>query len=54
MILAFHNIIDYGGHLFFKRIVDKKSDNIELEVIPKTNEEYTSVSNGCIFFIDSY
>ena len=32
----------------------KKPDNINVNVIPKTNEEYISVSYGCIRFIDSY
>ena len=28
--------------------------NINLSVIPKTNEEYISVTYGCLRFIDSY
>ena len=38
----------------FKKLIDKKPDNINLNVIPKTNEEYISVTYGCIKFIDSY
>ena len=40
--------------MFFKKSVDKKNDKVEFEVIPKTNEEYISVTYGCIRFIDSY
>ena len=40
--------------MFFKKVVDKKNDKVDFENIPKTNEEYISVSYGCIRFIDSY
>ena len=40
--------------MFFKKLVDKKKDKVDLEIIPKTNEEYISVTYGCIRFIDSY
>ena len=40
--------------MFFKKLVDKKKDKVEFENIPKTNEEYISVTYGCIRFIDSY
>ena len=39
--------------MFFKK-VDKKKDKIDFDIIPKTNEEYISVTYGCIRFIDSY
>ena len=39
---------------FFKNLVDKKKDKVDFETIPKTNEEYISVTYGCIRFIDSY
>ena len=35
-------------------MVDKKKDNVEFEIILKTNEEHISVKYGCIRFIDSY
>ena len=35
-------------------LVDLKKDKVEFENTPKTNEEYISVKNGCIRFIDSY
>ena len=31
-----------------------KNDKVKFEIIPKTNEEYISVTYGCIRFIDSY
>ena len=40
--------------MFFKKLVDKNNDKVNFDNIPKTNEEYISVSCGCIRFIDSY
>ena len=34
-------------------MVDKKKDKIDFEIILETNEEYISVTYGCIRFIDS-
>ena len=50
----FHNFSIYDCHMFFKKVVDKKKDKVEFDIIPKTNEEYISVTYGCIRFIDSY
>ena len=49
----FHNFSNYDCHMFFKKLVDKKKDKVDFEIIPKTNEEYMSVTYGCIRFIDS-
>ena len=51
---VFHNFSNYDCQMFFKKIDDKKKDKVEIEIIPKTNEEYISVTYGCIRFIDSY
>ena len=40
--------------MFFKKLVVKKNDKVKFDIIPKTNEEYISVTYGCIRFIDSY
>ena len=40
--------------MFFKKLVDKKDDKVKFDIIPKKNEEYISVTYGCIRFIDSY
>ena len=40
--------------MFFKKLVDKKKDKVDFDIIPKTIEEYISVTYGCIRFIDSY
>ena len=40
--------------MFFKKLVDKKNDEVKFDILPKTNEEYISVTYGCIRFIDSY
>ena len=50
----FHNFSNYDCHMFFKKLVDKKNDKVKFDIIPKTNEEYISVTYGCIKFIDSY
>ena len=51
---VFHNFIKYDCHLFFKKLVDMKNDKVKFDIKPKTNEEYISVTYGCIRFIDSY
>ena len=51
---VFHNFSNYDCHMFFKKLVDKKKDKVDFDMIPKTNEEYISVTYGCIRFIDSY
>ena len=50
----FHSFSNYDCHMFFKKLVDKKNDKVKFDIIPKTNEEYISVTYGCIRFIDSY
>ena len=40
--------------MFLKKLVDKKNDKVIFDIIPKTNEEYISVTSGCIRFMDSY
>ena len=39
---------------FFKKIGRQKNDKVECDIIPKTNEEFLSVTFGCIRFIKSY
>ena len=50
----FHNFSNYDCHMFFKKLVDEKNDKVKFDIIPKTNEEYISVTYDCIRFIDSY
>ena len=50
----FHNFSNYDSHMFFKKLVDKKNDKVKFDIIPKTNEEYISVTYGCTRFLDSY
>ena len=50
----FHNFSNYDWHLFFKRLIDKKNDKVKFDKIPKTNEEYISITYGCLTFIDTY
>ena len=35
-------------------MVGKKNEKVKFDIIPKTNEEYISISSVCIRFIDSY
>ena len=41
-------------HPFSQKLVDKKNDKLKFSIIPKTNEEYISSTNGSIRFIDNY
>ena len=50
----FHNFSNYDCHMFFMKLVNKRKDKVDFDIIPKTNEEYISVTYGCIKFIDSY
>ena len=51
---VFYNFCIYDIHLFLKKVIDKNKDKVEFEIVPKTKEEYISVTYGCIKFIDSY
>ena len=50
---AFQNFSNYDSHMFFQKLVDIKK-RVKFKIIPKTNEKYIAVKNGCIRFIDSY
>ena len=50
----FQNLSNYDSHMFFKKMVDKKKDKVEFDIIPKTNEENISVTYGCLRFTDSF
>ena len=50
----FHKFKNYDCHLFFKKLVDKTNDKAKIVIIPKTNEEYISITYGCIRIIDCY
>ena len=54
ILFIFHNFCNYDSHMFFKKLFDKMNDKVIFDIIPKTNEEYISVTYGCIIFIDSY
>ena len=49
-----HNFSNYDCHMLFRNLVDEKNHKVKLDIIPKTNEEYISVTYGCIRFIYSY
>ena len=40
--------------MFFKKLVHRKNDQVEFEMITKTNEKYISVTYGRIRLMDSY
>ena len=50
----FHNFSNYDCHMFFEKLVDKKKATVKFDIVPKTNEEYISVTYSCTSFIDSY
>ena len=50
--IIFHNLEGYDGHLIFREFNNFK--NIDIQVIPKTNERYMSIIvNNSIVFLDS-
>ena len=49
----FHNFSNYDCHLFFKKLVEKKNNKVKIDFIPRTKEEYSSVTYCCIRVIDS-
>ena len=51
---VFLNFSNFDCQMFFKNLVNKKNYKVNFDIIPKTNEEYISVTYGCIRFIDSY
>ena len=40
----FHIFSNYDCNMFFKKLVYKKKDKVDFEIITKTNEEYISVT----------
>ena len=52
--VGLHNFSNYDCHMFFKTLVDRKKDEIDFKILPKTDEKYISVTYGCIKFIDTY
>ena len=52
--IIFHNCSKYDCHMSFKKLVDKKKDEVDFDFIAKTNEEYISVSCDCIRFTHKY
>ena len=51
---VFHKFSTYDCHTFVKNLVDEKIDELKFKIIPKTNEEYISVTYGWISCKDSY
>ena len=52
LAIIFHNLEGYDGHLIFRELNNFK--NIDIQVIPKTNESYMSIIvNKNIIFSDS-
>ena len=41
-------------YLFFKNLIDKKKHEVKLNNFPKRNEDYKTVTYGCIQFLDSF
>ena len=40
--------------MFFRKLFVMKNDKVNFDIIFKKNEEYISITNGCIQFILSY
>ena len=52
--LKFHSFSNNDCHMFFKRLVELRTDKVNIDIIPKRNENIKSVTYGCISFVDSY
>ena len=50
----YHNSSYYDCHIFFRKLFDRKKDKVEFNIIPKTNEKYSSVLFGCVRLILSF
>ena len=50
----FNNFSIYDCHMCFKKLLDKKKNKVKFHNIPKTNEEYISVTYGCMRFVDTF
>ena len=52
MPISFHNLEGYDGHLIFRQLNNFK--DIDIQVIPKTNERYMSIIvDNSVIFLDS-
>ena len=40
----FHKFKNYDCNMFFRKLVDKKNERVNFDNIPKTNEEYITVT----------
>ena len=40
--------------MFFKQLVVKDKYKVKFDLIPKTNEDYISLTNGCMGFSEIY
>ena len=54
ILFVFNNFSNDDCHLFLKNLIDEKNDKVKLDNVPKTNEEYISVTYGCIRLVDSH
>ena len=50
----FHSFCNYDCHMFFKKLLELKKDKVIFDNTPKTNEQYISITYGCIRFLDRY
>ena len=51
---VFQNFSNYDCDILFEKLVHKKNDKVKFDIFPKTNEEYISVTYGCLRLIDRY
>ena len=51
--VLYHNFSRYDCHMFFNELINSMPDKFNMKIIPKNNEEYMSLTYGCIKFLDS-
>ena len=51
--VLYHSFSKYDNLMFSNDLINSNKDKMKLSVIPKTNEEYMSVTYRCIKFLDN-
>ena len=51
---VFRNFSKHDCHMFFIQLVDLKNKKVKFKIVSRTNENYISLTYGCIRFIDIY
>ena len=53
ILIALHHMTNFDSNLFIKEFCNRKDPKVNLEVIPQTDERFSSITYGRIRSIDS-